>query len=111
MCGRLAPARNALSGSVAGGADSRGRPSGPWGIGRWDSRLQAGHPDPAVRVGGALSVLVPAILGAAFVFVVLPWASWVVFAFGWVLFPAEASLRSGSATWGAARSTRRRRHS
>lgn len=68
---------------------------GAWGMNRWAANLQADHPDPAVRVTGALSVVLPAALGAAFIFAVLPWASWIVFAFGWMLFPAVGQLVGG----------------
>ena len=94
MCGWSMPLRN-VSGRSPAAVDGWNRRGGWWGIGRWASRLQSGHPDPGVRVAGALSVLVPAALGVAFVIAVLPWASWVVFAFGWMLFPVVGQLVGG----------------
>ena len=69
----------------------------PWG---WTGGVRADHPDPAARIADALRLLVPAALGAAFVFAALPWASWVVFAFGWMLIPAVGQLVGGAVDLG-----------
>jgi hypothetical protein len=54
------------------------------------------------RVAKALTILGPAALAAAAVFAWLPWASWVVFAFGWMLFPVVGLLAGGLADLGRA---------
>ncbi|CAA9560618.1 MAG: hypothetical protein AVDCRST_MAG19-1769 [uncultured Thermomicrobiales bacterium] len=64
---------------------------------------------PRQQVSTALSVLAPAVAGALFVFTVVPWASWVVFAFGWMLFPVVGLLARGVA--GVAQETDLRRRS
>lgn len=50
---------------------------------------------PRDQVAAALSVLAPALAGALVLFVVLPQASWIVFAFGWMLFPWVGLLARG----------------
>lgn len=52
---------------------------------------------PGRQVGRALTVLLPAGLAAAAIFVLAPKATWIVFAFGWMLFPATGLLMAGLA--------------
>lgn len=48
------------------------------------------------QVERAMTVLVPAAAGVLFVFAVVPGAAWLVWAFGWLLFPAVALLARGA---------------
>ena len=99
MCGWPIPIRRAPGGGSLSLATRPGS-CAAWIPGGWAFRLQSAHPDPAVRVGSALSVLAPAAFGAAFIFAVVPWASWIVFAFGWMLFPAVGQLAGSVAELG-----------
>ena len=52
---------------------------------------------PKAQVATGLAVLVPVALGAAFVFYVVPWLWWLIFVFGWSVFPAFGLLVRGIA--------------
>ena len=58
-------------------------------------RRDTEHLPPRAKVDKALAALVPAALGAWFLFAFVPQLSWLVFAFGWTLFPAVALLARG----------------
>jgi hypothetical protein len=52
---------------------------------------------PRAQVMTGLAVLVPAALGAAFVLYFIPWLWWLIFVFGWSIFPAFGLLVRGIA--------------
>ena len=52
---------------------------------------------PRAQVATGLAVLVPAALGAAFVLYFIPWLWWLIFVFGWSIFPAYGLLVRGIA--------------
>ncbi len=52
---------------------------------------------PRAQVATGLAVLVPVALGAAFVFYFIPWLWWLIFIFGWSIFPAFGLLVRGIA--------------
>ena len=53
--------------------------------------------DPKAQVAVALSVLAPAVLGAVIVLSLLPQLFWLIFVFGWTIFPAIGLLARGVA--------------
>lgn len=53
--------------------------------------------DPRSQISTALSMLAPTALGAVLVLSFIPQAFWIVFAFGWVTFPAFGLLVRGVA--------------
>jgi hypothetical protein len=61
----------------------------------WFRPHDADASDPRLRAVGALRVLAPAGLAAAAIMAFAPWATWVIFAFGWMLFPAVGQLVGG----------------
>ena len=91
------------------------------GAGRWPERRRAGGAHggcggplgfvardaaglaPADQVRAALTVLAPAALGTALLLSLAPGATWIVFAFGWMLFPVVGLLGRGLS--GVARGT------
>ena len=52
---------------------------------------------PRSQVATGLTVLVPAALGAAFVLYFIPWLWWLIFVFGWSIFPAFGLVVRGIA--------------
>lgn len=52
---------------------------------------------PRAQVATGLAVLIPAALGAAFVLYFIPWIWWLIFVFGWSIFPAFGLLVRGIA--------------
>jgi hypothetical protein len=52
---------------------------------------------PRAQVTTGLAVLVPVALGAAFVLYFIPWLWWLIFVFGWSIFPAFGLLVRGIA--------------
>ena len=52
---------------------------------------------PRAQVATGLAVLLPAALGAAFVLYFIPWLWWLIFVFGWSIFPAYGLLVRGIA--------------
>jgi hypothetical protein len=52
---------------------------------------------PRAQVAAGLAVLVPVALGAAFVLYFIPWLWWLIFVFGWSIFPAFGLLVRGIA--------------
>jgi hypothetical protein len=52
---------------------------------------------PRAQVVTSLAVLVPVVLGLALVFTQFPWLWWLVFVFGWSVFPASSLLVRGVA--------------
>jgi hypothetical protein len=52
---------------------------------------------PRAQVATGLAVLVPVAVGAAFVFYFVPWLWWLIFVFGWSIFPAFGLLVRGIA--------------
>lgn len=52
---------------------------------------------PRAQVATGLAVLVPAALGVAFVLYFIPWLWWLIFVFGWSIFPAFGLLVRGIA--------------
>jgi len=66
----------------------------------WFRPHDADESDPRLRAVGALRVLGPAALAGAAIVTFVPWATWVVFAFGWMLFPAAGQFVGGVAEVG-----------
>lgn len=52
---------------------------------------------PRAQVVTSLAVLIPVVLGLALVFTQFPWLWWLVFVFGWSVFPASRLLIRGVA--------------
>jgi hypothetical protein len=52
---------------------------------------------PRAQVVTSLAVLIPVVLGLALVFTQFPWLWWLVFVFGWSVFPASRLLVRGVA--------------
>ncbi len=52
---------------------------------------------PRAQVVTSLAVLIPVVLGLALVFTQFPWLWWLVFVFGWSVFPAARLLVRGVA--------------
>jgi len=52
---------------------------------------------PKAQVVTSLAVLIPVVLGLALVFTQFPWLWWLVFVFGWSVFPASRLLVRGVA--------------
>lgn len=52
---------------------------------------------PRAQVAAGLAVLVPVALGAALVLYLVPWLWWLIFVFGWSIFPAFGLLVRGIA--------------
>ena len=53
--------------------------------------------NPRAQVATGLAVLVPAALGAALVLYFIPWLWWLIFVFGWSIFPAFGLVVRGIA--------------
>ena len=87
----------AFAGSESGPVGRRQGPScGPV----WFRPYDADAADPRRRAAGALRVLGPAALAGAAIVVFVPWASWVIFAVGWMLFPAVGQVAGAAADLG-----------
>ncbi len=52
---------------------------------------------PRAQVTAALAVLIPVAVGAVLVFALVPWLWWLIFVFGWTIFPAFGLLVRGVA--------------
>jgi len=52
---------------------------------------------PRAQVAAGLAVLVPAARGLVLVFTLVPWLWWLIFVFGWMIFPAFGLLVRGIA--------------
>jgi hypothetical protein len=52
---------------------------------------------PRAQVTASLAVLVPVAVGAVLVFTLIPWLWWLIFVFGWMIFPAFGLLVRGVA--------------
>jgi hypothetical protein len=52
---------------------------------------------PRARVTTSLAVLIPVAVGAVLVFTLVPWLWWLIFVFGWMIFPAFGLLLRGVA--------------
>jgi len=95
MCGRRSNAA-----VVAGGAGLAVAARPEQSSCRWFGRSLGSGVDaatPRQQIAHAVSVLVPATAGAFFIFAVVPSVSWVVSAFGWMMFPAVGLLARGIA--------------
>lgn len=60
-------------------------------------RLDVERMSPGAQVAASLVVLIPVVLGAAFVLTRIPFLWWMVFVFGWTIFPAFGLLARGVA--------------
>ena len=69
--------------------------------GRWDSEdffgLDVEKISPKAQVSASLAVLIPVAVGLVALFTLLPSFWWLVFVFGWTIFPAFALLVRGVA--------------
>jgi hypothetical protein len=88
MCGRSSVAR---------------RPWSPHGRSADFFGIDAEKMGPRAQVAVALSVLVPAALGTLLVLSLIPQLFWLVFVFGWTIFPAIGLLARGLAGMSDAR--------
>jgi hypothetical protein len=88
MCGRSSVARKRGFGSHQGPWERHGGSGDFLGI-------DAEKLGPRAQVVVALVVLVPAALGALLVLSLIPQLLWLVFAFGWTIFPAIGLLARG----------------
>jgi hypothetical protein len=52
---------------------------------------------PRAQVTASLAVLIPVAVGAVLVFTLVPWLWWLIFVFGWTIFPAFGLLVRGIA--------------
>jgi hypothetical protein len=52
---------------------------------------------PRAQVTASLAVLIPVAVGAVLVFTLIPWLWWLIFVFGWMIFPAFGLLVRGVA--------------
>jgi hypothetical protein len=52
---------------------------------------------PRAQVTASLAVLIPVAVGAVLVFSLVPWLWWLIFVFGWTIFPAFGLLVRGVA--------------
>ena len=52
---------------------------------------------PRAQVGASLAVLIPIAVAGAFVIAFVPWLWWLIFVFGWTIFPAFGLLVRGVA--------------
>jgi hypothetical protein len=52
---------------------------------------------PRAQVTTSLAVLIPVAVGAVLVFTLIPWLWWLIFVFGWMIFPAFGLLVRGVA--------------
>jgi hypothetical protein len=52
---------------------------------------------PRAQVTASLAVLIPVAVGAVLVFTLVPWLWWLIFVFGWMIFPAFGLLVRGVA--------------
>jgi hypothetical protein len=52
---------------------------------------------PRAQVAASLAVLIPVVVGAVLVFSLVPWLWWLIFVFGWMIFPAFGLLVRGIA--------------
>lgn len=97
MCGRVMTRAAAGRGMAATETGAATRTVGWSPCGAVGALLpaRAEHLPAAERVGAGLRVLAPATAAALFIFAVVPWAAWIVFAFGWMLFPAVGLVASG----------------
>jgi hypothetical protein len=71
------------------------------GHGRWDSEdffgLDVEKMSPKAQVSASLAVLIPVAIGLVALFTLLPGFWWLVFVFGWTIFPAFGLLVRGVA--------------
>jgi hypothetical protein len=74
------------------------------GLGRarhynWDPEdffgLDVRSMSPRAQVATSLAVLIPVMVGAVVVFAFMPWLWWLIFVFGWAVFPAFGLLVHG----------------
>ncbi len=99
MCGRSSVARKRGFGSHQGPWERHGGSGDFLGI-------DAEKMGPRAQVAVALSVLVPAALGAVLVLSLVPQLFWLIFVFGWTIFPAIGLLARGVAGLSDARPDR-----
>jgi hypothetical protein len=52
---------------------------------------------PRTQLATSLAVLIPVAVGAVLVFTLVPWLWWLIFVFGWMIFPAFGLLVRGIA--------------
>ena len=52
---------------------------------------------PRTQLATSLAVLIPVAVGAVLVFALVPWLWWLIFVFGWMIFPAFGLLVRGVA--------------
>jgi hypothetical protein len=59
--------------------------------------LEVERMSPRAQVTASLAVLIPVAVGAVLVFTLIPWLWWLIFVFGWMIFPAFGLLVRGIA--------------
>jgi hypothetical protein len=59
--------------------------------------LEVERMSPRAQVTASLAVLIPVAVGAVVVFTLIPWLWWLIFVFGWMVFPAFGLLVRGVA--------------
>jgi hypothetical protein len=59
--------------------------------------LDVENMSPRAQVTASLAVLIPVAVGAVLVFTLVPWLWWLIFVFGWMIFPAFGLLVRGVA--------------
>ncbi len=59
--------------------------------------LEVERMSPRAQVAASLAVLLPVAVGAVLVFSLVPWLWWLIFVFGWMIFPAFGLLVRGIA--------------
>ena len=68
---------------------------------RWDSDdffgLEVDKMSPKAQVTASLAVLIPVAIGGIIVLTQVPWLWWLIFVFGWMIFPAFGLLVRGVA--------------
>lgn len=57
--------------------------------------IDVGKMSPKAQVAGSLAVLVPVAVAGVLVVTLVPWLWWLVFVFGWMIFPAFGLLMRG----------------